>query len=305
MAKPIKNTDICYRLLFTIYMGTKNSSIDTERRSYNISKDIGSHHYKQNIDDIVQASMTWYEKLVDRKEPLSFNNSHTENIALQNIQARVRMIQSYLAAQLLCESQGRQGNLLVLGTSNVDESLRGFLTKYDNSSADLNPIGGICKTDLKKFLLWSSEAFNFPSLKDAANSSASPELVPINSDTGKSQASEDDMGLTFEQLGVLGKLRRINFCGPVSMFKSVTRIWDISLSEASELVKHFFRYYSINRHKATVITPSYHAENYSPDDNRYDLRQFLYNNLWPRQFRKIDEIIKESEKDGVIIGVRN
>jgi hypothetical protein len=37
------------------------------------------------------------------------------------------------------------------------------------------------------------------------------------------------------------------------------------------------RYYAINRHKATVLTPSYHAENYSPDDNRYDHRQFLYN----------------------------
>lgn len=37
-------------------------------------------------------------------------------------------------------------------------------------------------------------------------------------------------------------------------------------------VKHFFRFYSINRHKATVLTPSYHAESYSPDDNRYDHR---------------------------------
>jgi NAD+ synthase (glutamine-hydrolysing) len=25
----------------------------------------------------------------------------------------------------------------------------------------------------------------------------------------------------------------------------------------------------------TVITPSYHAEQYSPEDNRHDLRQFL------------------------------
>lgn len=33
-------------------------------------------------------------------------------------------------------------------------------------------------------------------------------------------------------------------------------------------VKKFFFYYSINRHKATVLTPSYHAESYSPDDNR-------------------------------------
>jgi NAD+ synthase (glutamine-hydrolysing) len=46
-----------------------------------------------------------------------------------------------------------RGNLLVLGTANVDEALRGYLTKYDCSSADINPIGGISKTDLKRFLL--------------------------------------------------------------------------------------------------------------------------------------------------------
>ncbi len=38
--------------------------------------------------------------------------------------------------------------------------------------------------------------------------------------------------------------------------------------QVASKVQHFFRYYAINRHKATVITPSYHAENYSPDDNR-------------------------------------
>lgn len=46
--------------------------------------------------------------------------------------------------------------------------------------------------------------------------------------------------------------------------------------------------YSINRHKMTVITPSLHAENYSPDDNRFDLRQFLYNTKWEWQFAAID-----------------
>jgi hypothetical protein len=38
------------------------------------------------------------------------------------------------------------GWLLVLGSANVDEALRGYLTKYDCSSADINPIGGISKT---------------------------------------------------------------------------------------------------------------------------------------------------------------
>lgn len=59
-------------------------------------------------------------------------------------------------------------------------------------------------------------------------------------------------------------------------------------------VKHFFRHYAINRHKATVLTPSYHAESYSPDDNRFDHRQFLYNTAWPWQFKRIDAAVAAS-----------
>ena len=50
--------------------------------------------------------------------------------------------------------------------------------------------------------------------------------------------------------------------------------------EIAEKVKKFFKYYSMNRHKMTVLTPSYHAEAYGVDDNRYDLRQFLYDSKW-------------------------
>ncbi|PNX66157.1 glutamine-dependent NAD(+) synthetase-like protein [Trifolium pratense] len=34
-------------------------------------------------------------------------------------------------------------------------------------------------------------------------------------------------------------------------------------------------------------------QSYSPEDNRFDLRQFLYNARWPYQFRKIDELVQE------------
>lgn len=70
-------------------------------------------------------------------------------------QARLRMVLSYLFAQLMLWVRGRPGGLLVLGSSNVDEALRGYMTKYDCSSADVNPIGGISKTDLKSFLLYA------------------------------------------------------------------------------------------------------------------------------------------------------
>lgn len=49
----------------------------------------------------------------------------------------------------------------------------------------------------------------------------------------------------------------------------------------------------------TTLTPSYHAENYSPDDNRFDLRQFLYNTKWTEQFATIDALLIQSEEDNI------
>jgi hypothetical protein len=66
------------------------------------------------------------------------------------------------------------------------------------------------------------------------------------------------------------------------------------LVQIAEKVKLFFQLYAINRHKMTVLTPAYHAESYSPDDNRFDHRQFLYNVKWPWQFTRIDEEVKMS-----------
>ena len=44
-------------------------------------------------------------------------------------------------------------------------SLRGYMTKYDCSSADINPIGGISKTDLRMFINHCKERFGFTSLE--------------------------------------------------------------------------------------------------------------------------------------------
>lgn len=71
------------------------------------------------------------------------------------------MVLSYLFAQLMLWVRGRPGGLLVLGSSNVDEALRGYMTKYDCSSADVNPIGGISKTDLKSFLQYAKNRLVF------------------------------------------------------------------------------------------------------------------------------------------------
>ena len=75
------------------------------------------------------------------------------------------MVLSYTLAQTI-PIKFKNSFILVLGSANLDESLRGYFTKYDCSSADLNPIGSISKLDLRLFLLYSERAFDLKSLKE-------------------------------------------------------------------------------------------------------------------------------------------
>lgn len=222
--------------------------------------------------------------------------SGQENLALQNVQARLRMVIAYLFAQLSLWTRGLPGGLLVLGSANVDESLRGYLTKYDCSSADINPIGGISKTDLRRFISYAIDTFQLSALTSILSAPPTAELEPLT-DGHVSQTDEQDMGMTYDELSVYGKLRKVVKTGPYSMFCKLLLIWrTISPRRVAEKVKHFFRMYSINRHKMTTLTPAYHAESYSPDDNRFDLRPFLYNASWTWQFRSIDEQVSSLEE---------
>lgn len=101
------------------------------------------------------------------------------------------------------------------------------------------------------------------------------------------QADEADMGMTYDELSVFGRLRKVEKCGPYSMFTKLVHEWgsmgsptqvgisivntklvDLKGPQIAEKVKHFYFEYARNRHKMTTLTPSYHAESYSPDDNR-------------------------------------
>jgi NAD+ synthase (glutamine-hydrolysing) len=74
------------------------------------------------------------------------------------------MVLSYSLAQTI-PIKFKNSFILVLGSANLDEALRGYFTKYDCSSADLNPIGSISKLDLRNFLLFSETAHGLKSLK--------------------------------------------------------------------------------------------------------------------------------------------
>ena len=131
------------------------------------------------------------------------------------------------------------------------------------------------------------------------------------------------MGLTYDEISVLGKVRRGIFgcCGPRGAFKRVWQSRDkppfctkirclqtgpsadpgYIAAELGELIKRFYQRYVRNRHKLTVLTPALHAETYSPDDNRFDHRQILFPPML-KQFHCIDEMVASIKKCGKLNG---
>lgn len=108
------------------------------------------------------------------------------------------------------------------------------------------------------------------------------------------------MGMTYDELGVYGRLRKVARAGPVAAYRACRALWRGTLTarEVATKVQHFFRAYAANRHKATVLPPAYHAEAYSPDDNRFDHRPFLYDTAWRWQFARMDALAAAEEEEG-------
>ena len=226
---PNDHRELCNRLFYTSYMGTENSSKETRQRAKNLANAIGSYHVDINIDTVINAIRDLFALATGLRPKFKVHGgSYSENIALQNIQARLRMLLSYLFAQLLPWVRGKQGGLLVLASSNVDECLRGYLTKYDCSSADLNPIGSISKTDLKRFITWAQHKFSLSILEDFINATPTAELEPITQNYV--QSDEADMGMTYDQLSSFGRLRKIDKCGPYAMFTKLLIEWKDQMS---------------------------------------------------------------------------
>ncbi|EXA50769.1 NAD+ synthase (glutamine-hydrolysing) [Fusarium oxysporum f. sp. pisi HDV247] len=315
--------DFCNQIFHTVYMGMeKQSSKETRQRAKDLAERIGSYHTDMNIDDTFHATKNLLTQGTGFEPKFKVHGgSATENLALQNIQARSRMVIAYYYAQMLPTVRQRPGggSLLVLGSSNVDECLRGYLTKYDCSSADLNPLGAISKRDLKSFISWAAKNFDMPILEEFIHATPTAELEPITENYV--QSDEIDMGMTYDELSRFGvsepatdqsqycdetdtllqRLRKESKLGPYGMFLRLVEEWGgegkLSPREVATKVKRFYHFHYINRHKQAVATPAVHVEDYSPDDHRFDLRPLFYPPAFQGwSFQKIDKRVEAIEK---------
>lgn len=293
---------LCNKTFTTVFMGMEQqSSKETRTRARDLAAAIGAYHIDTNIDPMVQSLHSVVSGILNFEPRFKVHGgSQAENLALQNFQSRSRMVLAYALGQLIPTSRGGSGGLLILGSANVDECLRGYLTKYDCSSADINPIGGISKTDLKRFIKWAEVNFKLPILHEFLDAVPTAELEPITETYV--QSDEADMGFTYDELSTLGRLRKTFKLGTVGLFERLVGEWThMTPRDVYHKVRDFMYYYAINRHKMTTMTPGLYLESYTPDDNRYDLRPFLY----PRftfEHRQIENMLKKME-EGEVGGV--
>lgn len=104
-------------------MGTQNSSKETRERAKVLANDIGSYHVDFNFDTVIHALTNLFTVVTNFQPRFKVHGGDkAENAALQNVQARLRMVLSYLFASLLPTVRQRPGGggLLVLASSNVD-----------------------------------------------------------------------------------------------------------------------------------------------------------------------------------------
>jgi NAD+ synthase len=109
-------------------------------------------------------------------------NLPSDKLSAGNLSARLRM-------SLLFHYAGT-GNLLVLGTSDKSEMMIGYFTKFGDGAADMLPIGGLFKTQVR--MLGKKLGLS----EQITNQASSPRFW-------KRHVAEKELGLTYDEIDTI------------------------------------------------------------------------------------------------------
>ncbi len=253
--------EISEKLLFTAYQPTENSSDTTENAAGFLAKALNSTHYTFNINEVVKEYHKIIENGLDRK--LTWQ---TDDIALQNIQARVRAPSVWMIANIY--------NALLLSTSNRSEAAVGYATMDGDTSGGLSPIAGIDKHFLRKWLNWlektgvlilvnSSESnyFKIEALQHINVQQPTAELRPLEN----KQTDEDDL-MPYDLLDAIEEAAIRDKKSPADCLRLLKLTFkQYDEKKLKEWTIKFFRLWSRNQWKRERYAPSFHLDDKNLD----------------------------------------
>ena len=245
--------DLIRRTLLCVYQATRNSSQTTRDAAAAVAAGIGAEFLELDVDALVGLYVGRIEGAIGRQ--LSWD---TDDLALQNIQARVRAPGVWLLANLR--------GFLLLATSNRSEAAVGYATMDGDTAGGLSPIAGIDKAYLRRWLRWLETA-GPRALGPIPALAAVNELAP----TAELRPAED--GQTDEKdlmpYPLLDEIEREAIGGkrmPVEIYVLLRRRHpEIERRQLGIWVERFFRLWCRNQWKRERYAPSFHLDDENLD----------------------------------------
>jgi NAD+ synthase (glutamine-hydrolysing) len=241
------------RTLLTVYQATRNSSQTTRDAAATVAAGVGAEFLELDVDALVGLYVGRIEGAIGRQ--LSWDK---DDLALQNIQARVRAPGVWLLANLR--------GFLLLATSNRSEAAVGYATMDGDTAGGLSPIAGIDKAYLRRWLRWlettGPRALGpIPALQAVNKLAPTAELRPAED----GQTDEKDL----MPYPLLDEIEREAIGGkkmPVEIYVLLRRRHpEIERRQLGVWVERFFRLWCRNQWKRERYAPSFHLDDENLD----------------------------------------
>jgi NAD+ synthase (glutamine-hydrolysing) len=247
--------EIANHLIITAYQPTKNSGDITRNAAQGLAKAVNAQFYEFDINNIVEEYTAIISTSLQRE--LTWAG---DDIALQNIQARVRSPSIWLLTNL-------KGGLL-LSTSNRSEAAVGYATMDGDTSGGLSPIAGIDKAFLRQWLRWLEKQgvenrITIPALHLVNEQQPTAELRPSE----YKQTDEDDL-MPYDVLDSIEEAAIRDKKTPIESYISLKHKHKHKMYAKEQLklwTAKFFRLWCRNQWKRERYAPSFHLDDKNLD----------------------------------------
>ena len=245
--------DVVAASLTTIYQATANSGGATRHAAESLAAGIGATHHHADVEGLVAGYRARAEACLGRG--LSWE---TDDVALQNIQARVRSPLAWMLANV-------EGKLL-LSTSNRSEAAVGYATMDGDTSGGLCPVAGIDKAFLRHWLKWLQT-------HGLHGGSPLPELAAVNAlqptaelrPAEQAQTDEGDL-MPYPLLDVFEEAAIGRKLSPArTLEEGARRFPEIPEDRLRVFHARFFRLFARNQWKRERYAPAFHVDDRNLD----------------------------------------
>ncbi len=233
------------QLLTCVYQATEYSSEKTLQSARELALSLGAEFHVWNIQENLEGYHKMIENTIVRKLSWEF-----DDIALQNIQARVRAPGIWMLANIK--------NALLITTSNRSEAAVGYCTMDGDTAGGLAPIGGIDKATLIQWLIWAQKELNIPSLQFVNGLQPTAELRPQT----EAQTDEKDL-MPYPILDKIEKCFIRDYQSPIEVFRTLRGIAPDDTLKS--YIRKFYQLWSRNQWKRERYAPSFHLDDENLD----------------------------------------